>query len=415
MSSMPITSFALDPHDRTLLADPYPVFNRLRDSDPVHWSDLGYWVVSRYDDIRSVVMDRVNFGQGDFVRNIQLLYGPDFDVMSHSAYRWLSEVFVFQDPPKHTRLRGLVTQALTARRVQAMRPRIQQITDRLLDRIESAGSMELIHDFAYRLPTLVMCDMLGIGEDEADDALLTALNQAIADGFLVIELRALPADELALANRQISFLEDFFAGIFARRRTEPRDDLATALLQARDNGEGLSEREMVTVAIGLFGAGFETTAHMIGNGMLTLHRHPDQWRRLVADPALAASATEEILRFESSLTATYRTAFHDVAVGGTTIRAGDRVLALTAAGNRDPLKFSDPDRFDIGRSEAKHLSFGGGIHFCVGAELARLEGEIALATLARRLPGIEVDASEPAWRGLLFRGLERLPARWPAP
>lgn len=412
MSSAPITSFALDPHDKGLLADPYPVFNRLRETDPVHWSDLGYWVVSRYDDIRSVVMDRVNFGQGDFVRNIQRLYGPDFDVMSHSAYRWLSEVFVFQDPPKHTRLRGLVTQALTARRVQAMRPRIRQITDRLLDRLEPTGRMELIHDFAYRLPTLVMCDMLGIDEQEADDALLAALNQAIADGFLVIEMRALPPEELALANRQITFLEEFFGGIFERRRAEPRDDLATALLQARENGEGLSEREMVTVAIGLFGAGFETTAHMIGNGVLTLHRHPDQWARLVADPGLAARATEEILRFESSLTATYRTAFNDTDIGGTTIRTGDRVLALNAAGNRDPARFTDPDQFEIDRNEAKQLSFGGGIHFCVGAELARLEGEIALATLARRLPSMEVDTADPAWRGLLFRGLERLNVRW---
>lgn len=406
--------FALDPHDTELLRDPYPRFNALRESDPVYWSELGYWVVSRYDDIRAVVMDRAGFGQGDFVRNIQLLYGPEFDVMSHPAYRWLSEVFVFQDPPRHTRLRGLVTQALTARRVQEMRPRIQQITDTLIDRLQPGGCSEIIHDFAYRLPTMVMCDMLGIGEDEADDELLTALNQAIADGFLVIEMRALANEELALANRQIRFLEDFFHGIFERRRAEPRDDLATALLQARENGEGLSEREMVTVAIGLFGAGFETTAHMIGNGLLTLHRHPEQWARLVADPSLANRATEEILRFESSLTATYRTAFEDKQFGDKVIRAGERVLALNAAGNRDPSKFSDPDRFDIGRNEAKHLSFGGGIHFCVGAELARLEGEIALATLAKRLPAMEVDVAEPAWRGLLFRGLERLDVRWPA-
>lgn len=361
------------------------------------------------------MMDRVNFGQGDFVRNIQLLYGPDFDVLGHSAYQWLSEVFVFQDPPRHTRLRGLVTQALTARRVQAMRPRIQEITDNLIDRYLASGRMELIHDFAYRLPTLVMCDMLGISEEEADDRLLATLNQAISDSFLVLEMRALPPEELALANRQIDYLEQFFGGIFERRRQDPKDDLATALVQARADGQGLTEREMTTVAIGLFGAGFETTAHMIGNGILTLHRHPDQWQRLVADPGLATSATEEILRFESSLTATYRTAFADVLMGGRTIKAGERVLALTAAANRDPAVYSHPDRFDIGRNEARQLSFGGGIHFCVGAELARLEGEIALATLARRLPGLEVDTDTPAWRGLLFRGLERLPVRWPLP
>ncbi|GLR46664.1 cytochrome P450 [Sphingomonas astaxanthinifaciens] len=415
MATAAVPSFALDPSDCRLLAEPHPVFNHLREADPVHWSDHGYWVVSRYEDVRAVVMDRVNFGQGDFVRNIQLLYGPDFDVLSHSSYQWLSEVFVFQDPPRHTRLRGLVTQALTARRVQAMRPRIQEITDALIDRHLARGEMELIHDFAYRLPTLVMCDMLGISEEEADDALLAKLNQAIADSFLVLEMRALPPGELALANRQIDYLEEFFGGIFERRRRHPQDDLATALLHAREGGEGLSEREMTTVAIGLFGAGFETTAHMIGNGVLTLHRHPGEWQRLVADPGLAASATEEILRFESSLTATYRTAFNDVTIGGRTIKAGERVLALTAAANRDPGVYSNPDRFDIGRREAGQLSFGGGIHFCVGAQLARLEGEIALATLARRLPGMRVDTAAPAWRGLLFRGLERLPVRWPLP
>ena len=410
-----VLSFSLDPTDAKLLKDPYPTINHLRETDPLHWSDLGFWVATRYDDVRSIVMDRESFGQGDFIKNIQLFYGPDFEVMAQPSYRWLSEVFVYQDPPRHTRLRGLVTQALNMRRVQAMRPRIQAITDELIDRVAPAGKMELIHDFAYKLPTLVMCDMLGIDREEADDALLSALNQAIADSFLVLEMRALRPAELDLANRQITFLEDFFRGIFERRRKDPRDDLATGLLQAREEGGGgLTEREMVTVAVGLFGAGFETTAHIIGNGILCLHRHPEQWAALVSDPSLAPGAAEEILRFESSLTATYRTAFCDYELHGKVIKKGQRILLMLAGGNHDPRMFDDPERFDIQRDGAKPLSFGGGIHFCVGAELARIETAVALSTLARRLPEMTVVVDDPAWRGLLFRGLERLDTSWPA-
>jgi cytochrome P450 len=405
---------AFDPMDPQLKLDPYPLFKALREQDPVHFSDLGFWVATRYNDVRAILMDRENFGQGDFIQNIQLFYGPDFDVLSHSAYRWLSEIFLYQDPPRHTRVRGLVTQALTARRVAEMRPRVQAIADRLIDAVINDGEMEVIHQFAYRFPTLVMCDMLGLSPEEASDEVLAALNQAIADAFVVFEMRAFEPEVLALANRQIDFLEDFFGQIFAARRLEPRDDLATGLCNARDETGPLTDHEMATVAIGLFGAGFETTAHMIGNGLLSFHKFPDQWAKLVADPALATAATEEILRYESSLVGTNRTAFKDANVGDKTIRAGERVLTLVAAGNRDPEMFDAPDIFDIERKGPKHLSFGGGIHFCVGAELARLEGEIALTTLAKRLPGLKVDVASARWRqeGFMFRGLTALNASW---
>lgn len=407
--------YSFDPTDPALLSDPYPIFGRLRATDPVHWSDHGYWVASRYADVRSTIMDRDRFGQGDFVRNIQLFYGSDFDPLAHASYRWLSEIFVFQDPPRHTRLRGLVTQALTARRVAALRPRIQEITEALIDDLAPQGRMDVIHDFAYRLPTRVMCDMLGIDDEEAPETVLERLNLAIAEAFLVFGMEALPPAVLAQADRQMQFMEDFFAGVFARRRAHPKDDLATDLVNARDGNSSLTDSEMVTVAIGLFGAGFETTAHMIGNGLLHLGRNPGEWARLVADPALARNACDEVLRYESSLIATYRTALVDADVGGVPIAAGQRVLCLLGAGNRDPQVFADPDRFDIGRADAaRHLSFGGGIHFCVGAQLARLEGEIAFETLARRLPGLVAAPAHPAWResGLLFRGMSALPAHW---
>jgi cytochrome P450 len=406
--------FSFDPADPGLLSDPYPVFARLRADDPVHWSDHGFWVATRHEDVRSVLMDRERFGQGDFIKNIQLFYGPDFDVLSHPAYRWLSEVFVFQDPPKHTRLRGLVTQALTAKRVAAMRPRIQAICDDLIDRLAPQGGAEIIHDFAYQLPTQVMCDMLGITADEASETMLADLNRAIAESFLVFGMEALPPEILARADRQMLFMETFFSGIFEARRQNPRDDLATDLLNARDGGSRLTEREMVTVAIALFGAGFETTAHMIGNGLLTFARYPDEWARLVANLDHAKAASDEVLRYESSLIATYRTALCDADIAGTSIKAGQRVLCIVGSANRDAAVFAHPEQFDIGRADAtKHLSFGGGIHFCVGAQLARLEGEIAFETLARRLPGLVIDTETPQWRdGLLFRGLSRLDARW---
>lgn len=410
MTDVLVPSFS--PDDAALKADPYMAFARLREHDPIHRSDLGYWVVSRHEDVRSVLMNREDFGQGDFVENIRLFYGPEFDVLGQRGYKWLSEVFLMQDPPHHTRVRGLVTGALTAKRVRAMEPRIREITDRLIDGFLADGRGDLIARFAYELPVRVMCDMLGI--DPEDDRLNAVIN-AIAQSFIVFEARALTPDELATANSQIAVLQQFFETLFDERKAAPRDDLATALVQAGGAEDALSHDELVTVAIGLFGAGFETTAHMIGNGLLSFSRHPDQWRRLVGDPqGFAAGTVDEVLRYESSLVATYRTALRPTEVRGQPVAKGEKVLTLIGAGNRDPRVFDNPDRFDIGRENAaRHLSFGGGIHFCVGAELARLEGRIAFERLATRLPGLRVDTEAPAWReGFLFRGMSALPARW---
>ncbi|SMQ69651.1 hypothetical protein SAMN06297468_1836 [Altererythrobacter xiamenensis] len=408
-NSAKVASFA--PDAPGMSQDPYPVFAELREHDPIHRSDLGYWVVSRHEDVRSVLMDREGFGQGDFVENIRLFYGPEFDVLGQRSYKWLSEVFLMQDPPHHTRVRGLVTGALNARRVRAMEPRIREITDSLIDAMLERGAGEVIADFAYQLPVRVMCDMLGI---DAEDPRLPAVMAAIAQSFIVFEARALSEHELATANEQIKVLQDFFEELFAERMREPRDDLATALVQSGGQEDSLSHDELVTVAIGLFGAGFETTAHMIGNALLSFARYPEQWAALVAEPdKLAAGTVDETLRYESSLIATYRTALRETNIRGETIDRGAKVLTLIGAGNRDPRVFDDPNSFDISRDAKKHLSFGGGIHFCAGAELARLEGRIAFEQLARRLPTLKADASNPQWReGFLFRGLSALPVSW---
>ena len=405
------TAISFSPDAPEMRADPYPTFSELRESDPLHRSHLGYWVVSRHEDVRGVLMNREDFGQGDFVENVRLFYGPDFDVMGQPAYKWLSEVFLMQDPPHHTRVRGLVTGALTARIVRNMEPRIRQITDMLIDRFKDRGSADIIEEFAYELPVRVMCDMLGV---DPEDSRLPAVIHAISESFIVFEARALTSEELHTANTQIAVLQDFFEDLFDQRMKQPREDLATALVQSGGKEDSLSHAELVTVAIGLFGAGFETTAHMIGNGLLSFSKFPDQWTALVEDTAtLAPKAVDETLRYESSLIATYRTALGATELYGQRIEAGSKVLCLIGAGNRDPRVFDSPEEFDIRRDARKHLSFGGGIHFCAGAELARLEGRIAFEQLATRLPGLAVRTAAPEWReGFLFRGMSSLPARW---
>ncbi|MBL6751493.1 MAG: cytochrome P450 [Nevskia sp.] len=399
-----------DPADAALIRDPYPVYQRLRGQPGLHRAAGGYWVATRYADVRHVLTDRT-FGQGDFVRNIQQFYPPGFDVLAQSGYRWLSEVFVMQDPPQHTRLRKLVSYALTPKRVAEMQSSIEAITHGLIERLQELRQFDLITEFAYQLPTLVMCDMLGIEQEERTPERMAGLTRAIAESFLVFETRALTPAELATANRQMDYLYDYFGALFERRRRRPGDDMTSALAVACDEEGGLSPRERVTVVIAMFGAGFETTAHLIGNGLYTLHRFPQAWDALVAEPALAPAVVEEVLRFESSLQATYRTALADTAVNGYPVRAGEKVLCIVAAANRDPEVFADPERFDPRRGDTRGLSFGGGIHHCIGNQLARLEGRVAFDAFARRLPGLRVKTEQPPWRpGFLFRGLQELPA-----
>ncbi|MFM7066256.1 MAG: cytochrome P450 [Gammaproteobacteria bacterium] len=405
-------SYRFDPADQALVRDPYPVYRQLLARPGLHAAAGGYHVATRHVDCRQVLSSPA-FGQGDFIRNIQLFYGPDFDVLGQSAYRWLSEVFLMQDPPHHTRLRKLVSFALTPKRIADMAPRIQALQDGLVDAwLAKGGTGDVVHELAYPLPVLVMFDLLGVEEHERTPETMATLTRAIAEAFLVFETRVLSAAELALANRQMDALYEYFGALFDRRRADPRDDLTSALASVRDeSGDALSHREMVTIVIAMFGAGFETTAHLISNGLHTLQRHPEQWARLLADPTLASGVVEEVLRFESSLQATYRTALEDTSVDGTYVRGGERVLCIVAAANRDPAVFKDPDRFDITRRDTRLLSFGGGIHHCIGQALARLEGRIAFESIARRLPGISVQLESPPWRpGFLFRGLESLPA-----
>jgi cytochrome P450 len=331
------------------------------------------------------------------------------EILDEPVYRSMRHWMLQQDPPDHTRLRGLVVKAFTARRVEDMRPRIQQIVDATLDRVAPQGHMDLIADFAFRLPVTVICEMLGIPQEEHE----MFFTGARASGRLLDPV-PLSRAEMDAANSSNLASAEYFRHLFELRRREPGDDLTTQLVRAEEEGSRLSNEELTANIILLFGAGHETTVNLIGNGLLALHRHPEQLRLLREDPSLATNAVEEFLRYDSSVQLTGRVALEDTSVGGTAIPRGEGLLCLLGAANRDPAVYPDPDRLDITRPNIRPLSFGGGIHFCLGAQLARIEAEVAIATLLRRLPGLTLDDPDhPDWRPtFVLRGLNRLPASW---
>jgi cytochrome P450 len=314
------------------------------------------------------------------------------------------------DPPDHGRLRGLVVRAFTARRVEDMRPRIQQIVDEIIDRVEPSGHMDLIADFAFRLPVTVISDMLGIPEEDRE-----VFFTGSRFGGRLLDLAPLSKAEIEEQNSYNLAMAEYFQGLFELRRRESGDDLTTHLVQAEENGNKLTNEELTANIILLFGAGHETTVNLIGNGLLALHRNPDQLRLLKDDPSLVANAIEELLRYDSSVQVTGRTTLEDVdEIGGIRLEKGQSVVCLLGSANRDPAIYRDPDRLDVTRRDVRPLSFGGGIHYCVGAQLARIEGEIAIATLLRRLPKLRIDdIDHPDWRQtFVLRGLNKLPASW---
>jgi cytochrome P450 len=394
-----------NPLSPEFIRDPYPFYHRLRQADPVHRSQLGFFLASRHDDVSSILRDK-RFGK-DFVGRMTRRLGAE--VLNEPVYRSMRHWMLQQDPPDHTRLRGLVVKAFTARRVEDMRPRIQHIVDQAIDRVERQGHMDLIADFAFRLPVTVICDMLGIPEEDHEMFFLGAR----ASGRLLDPV-PLSREELDMANAGNKASEDYFHHLFELRRREPGDDLTSHLVRAEEEGSRLTNEELTANIILLFGAGHETTVNLIGNGLLALHRHPDQLRKLRADPGLATNAVEEFLRYDSSVQVTGRVALEDVKIGSTMIPKGEAVLSLLGAANRDPAVYPDPDRLDITRPGIRPLSFGGGIHFCLGAQLARIEAEVAIATLLRRLPALRLDdPAQPQWRpAFVLRGLKVLPASW---
>jgi cytochrome P450 len=389
----PSSAPLFNPLSPDFIRDPYPHYVRMRTTDPVHLTPLGVYVCSRHAEA-SLVIRR---------------YGPK--IMDEPVFRSMSHWMLQQDPPDHTRLRGLVVKAFTARRVEDMRPRIQQIVDATLDRIIPQGKMDLIEDFAFRLPVTIICDMLGIPEEHREVFYTNS-----RDGGRLLDPVPLTPDEIKQGNAGNAMAAMYFQQMFELRRKTPGDDLITQLVQAEEDGHKLSNEELTANIILLFGAGHETTVNLIGNGLLALHRNPDQLALLKARPELITNAIEEFLRYDSSVQLTGRVALEDIEdLGGKRIPKGESVLCLLGAANHDPAVYPDhPERLDITRPNVRPLSFGGGIHFCLGAQLARIEAEVAISTLLRRIPDLRLDdAVNPEWRPtFVLRGLKRLPASW---
>jgi cytochrome P450 len=398
---------AFNPLSPEFIRDPYPFYERLRTTDPMHLTPFGATVASRHAEVSVVLRDK-RFGK-DFVGRTVRRFGPD--IMEQPVFRSMSHWMLQQDPPDHTRLRGLVVKAFTARRVEDMRSRIQHVVDETLDRIEPQGHMDLIEDFAFRLPVTIICDMLGIPDEHRE-----VFYQSSRTGGRLLDPVPLSPVEIAEANTGHLAAHAYFQQLFELRRRNPGDDLTTQLVQAEEDGHKLSNEELTANIILLFGAGHETTVNLIGNGLLALYRNPDQLALLKANPALITNAIEEFLRYDSSVQMTARVALEHIdEIGGKEIPKGDAVFCLLGSANRDPAFYPErPDRLDIGRPNLRPLSFGGGIHFCLGAQLARLEAEIAIETLLRRLPALRLgNVDNPEWRStFVLRGLKTLPASW---
>jgi cytochrome P450 len=388
------------------IANPYPFYHRLRAIDPMHLAPTGLYVASRHADVTTILRDK-RFGK-DFAGRMSRRFGPQ--ILEEPIYRSMRHWMLQQDPPDHGRLRGLVVRAFTARRVEDMRPRIQAIVDELIDRVAPRGQMDIIADFAFRVPVIVICDMLGIPKDHRE--MFFANSDAAAR---LLDLAPISADEIKQQNANNLATAEYFRSLFELRRREPGDDLTTHLVQAEEQGNKLTNEELTANIILLFGAGHETTVNLIGNGLLALHRNPDQLALLKDHPALMPNAIDELLRYDSSVQVTGRTTLEDVdEIGGVRMPQGQSVICLLGSANHDPAIYEDPDRLDIKRADVRPMSFGGGIHYCLGAQLARLEGEVAIATLLRRLPDLRLDdIDRPDWRQtFVLRGLNRLPASW---
>ena len=381
-------------------ADPYPRYAALRERAPVHRSAFGIWTLTDYEDCQ-LLLRHPGVGK-DFSSAMNSLGLSDADREAQDRFRNDRSNMLVTDPPDHTRLRGLVTRAFTPRTVEKLRPRIVTLVDELLDTFDP-GEVEVMDALAFPLPVTVIGDMLGVPVE--DRPLLRPLVRSVT---AILELAVSP-EALAEAADADAKLGAYFAGLVADRRAHPRDDLLTKLIETEDKGDQLTEHELISTVILLFAAGFETTTHLIGNGLLALLRNRGELARLRADRSLVRSGVEELLRYDSPVQIAARTTYEELSVGGQRIPSGNLVLAMLGAANRDPARFRDPERLDVGRDEGAPMSFGGGIHFCLGAALARLEGQIVLDRLLDRFETMELVGGPPTVRdSLTLRGLSDL-------
>jgi hypothetical protein len=377
---------------KEFLEDPYPTLRQLREEDPVHWSDsIGGWILTRYDDVVTTFKDVSRYSsEGLLARAVEYL-PPE----SRAKFKIFEDHFhqkslIHSDPPDHTRLRAAVTKALTPRLVEAMRPRIEAIANELMDSVQQDGRMDVVRDLAIPLPVTVLAEIFGVPASDQP------LFKAWADDSLAFQgVNKPPEEVLERSQKALVGIREYIASLIKERRRRPRADLLSELLA--DEGGTLSETELINTCITLLIAGHETTTALIGNGVYTLLRYADQWQLLQNDPSLLTSAIEEILRYEGPVTRLPRLMKQDAEMGGKQLRKGQMAFPMLNAANRDPAYFTDPDRFDIRRQKNRHIAFGVGIHFCVGAALARTEGHIVFRTLMERLPRIRLAEDKPDW------------------
>ncbi len=396
---------AYDPRNPDIIADPYPALRALQDNDPAHWSEaLGGRVLTRYADVRHALTDK-HFS-ADRMRPYFAHQPPTARAEVSHLERYLTPWSVFNDPPLHTKLRGIMGRAFN-RRFESMPPEIERLVSGLLDDLQEREQADVIAAFAYPLPASVILVMLGTPLDEIEelrewsDELATFVGSGMMSG-----------NKPRRAEIGIKHMADYFKRLIAERRNRARDDMLSDLMEADEDGRKLSDDELVAAAILMLFAGHETTTNLIGNGLYELIRHPEQMQTLRDAPELAASAVEEVLRYQGPSGAMTRIVVADTEMHGATLKRGERVFAMIHAANRDPRRFAEPERFDVARHPNPAITFGAGIHFCLGAPLARLEGELALPALLERFTDFELIDEAPEWSdSLVLRGLRRLNLR----
>ena len=392
---------------RDFLSNPYPTYAALREQDPVHWSDAWKcWVVSRHADVSGILLQE---GRGSSVvgrveRALRALPPEDRAATQVIADHFRTGIS-HTDPPEHTRIRAVLTKAFSPREIGAMRPRVEQLVRELLDTVQELSEWDVIADFAYPLPALVIAEVMGLGPNDRDDF------KAWSDDITAFFGSNHMDHAIALRGRDgVTKARDYIRDLADQRRKEPRDDLLGRLMEAERNGEGLSDAELLSTAVTFMVGGHETTTALISSGLWALFRHPDQLERLRFDPELTTTAVEEFMRFESPNQRLTRVATRDMEIGDRQVHAGELLMLLVGSANRDPAQFADPDALDIGRKPNRHLGFALGAHFCIGANLARMAAQIAIGEILRRFPTLRPAGDQPLWgQNPTFRMLESLP------
>lgn len=390
------------------LTNPYPAYANLQSSSPVLWAPgvfgIGAWIATSHAICSSVLRDKRFIKEGQRVLSPEKMAMIPLEGNADLMERRRSNM-LFRDPPDHTRLRGLVNQAFTPRQVDRLRPHIASIAESLINDMASKGSGDLLRDFAFPLPIIVIAELLGVPPEHRDQFKIWSSDLTLGLSPLLTN------DDLAKVRRAIEPMDEYIGGIVEARRREPRQDLISELVRVQNAGDRLSMNELLATCRLLLTAGHETTVNLIGNGSLALLRNPEQRAMLAADESLLANAVEELLRYDSPVQLTMRFASEDAPLGNQAAKRGDLVVLLLGAANRDPAHFSNPQELDIRRENAgTHLSLGQGIHYCLGAPLARLEGELAIGALLRRLPRLALAEGELEWRpNIVLRGLKSLP------